>query len=653
MSGLALGLGTMVVACGGSRAPAGVATQPSAAAASPSNVATAAATSSSATRSSASASPVWRRLTPRGSVGEPNARELVMLGDEWFAVGYGAYRSKDGGRSWSDESSQIPTPPRGTHDSLSELTIIGDHVFAVSDNRLFRSGRGEPWSVVETPALGGVAAQRAPRRRHLAVAAGVAHLAVGDVHLVSRDGGQHWLPGPAKLPMPSIDALIATPKSLFSYVNVGSSDSLMRSSDQGRTWKDIRPKLRLGEDETLTCIVTQGSKLYAATTRGAVLISSDEGEHYSRYPLTNGVSKALSTAYQLWPIAGGLLVDTSVALLRVGEDGVTTQVYPHRVKAVASQGAEIVLLSASYLSHSRDGGRSFSEERPTGFGNDVVMHVTARGSNIGVLAAGPTVFLSSDGGGTFHAGPDVSGGAEVVASDGGFYVSTKTLTGAAVLQVPKAGAPERELTSYDFGAVPPRLFGTAGEGLAMYAWGRGQYLVSRNQGQTFTEVAGSNTRFSSYGQGWLQGGELLVRPETGVYRSRDGGPLEFVANLLPPDVTIGTGSLFREGETTYVVAGALYGWDEKTNHVQTLTEKLPLVLDKQQWVSSAAAQGQSLVVLVRSGQGPSSLFFSADRGRTWVTLAPPEPDVFVGGFAASAKGFIAETGDGVWLLSQP
>src|SRR3954465_15150236 len=93
-SRLALGLG-MFVACGGARAPAGgegggeAAVPPRDAPAR----ASAAGSAKPAAGELASAAPVWRRLTPRGSVGQPNVSELAMLHEEWIGAGFGAFRS--------------------------------------------------------------------------------------------------------------------------------------------------------------------------------------------------------------------------------------------------------------------------------------------------------------------------------------------------------------------------------------------------------------------------------------------------------------------------------------------------------------------------------------------------------------------------------
>src|SRR4051812_3062279 len=174
---LALGLG-MFVACGGTRAPAGgdVTAEGSSSHLAPSASELAAGSAKPAAANPPSAAPVWRRLTPRGSVGESNVSELALLHGEWVGTGFGAFRTRDDGRTWSDESSQIPKPAIGFRDSLSELIVIGDQLLAVSETRLYRSALGSAWSVVETPVPAGGGG---PTRLHLALSSGIVYLTVG------------------------------------------------------------------------------------------------------------------------------------------------------------------------------------------------------------------------------------------------------------------------------------------------------------------------------------------------------------------------------------------------------------------------------------------------------------------------------------------
>ncbi len=127
----------MSAACGGTRAPAGVDVTAEASSSHRDADASelAAGSAKPAAANQESAAPAWRRLTPRGSVGESNVSELALLHEEWIGVGFGAFRTRDDGRTWSDESSQIPKPAIGFRDSLSELIVIGDQLLAKKPSR--------------------------------------------------------------------------------------------------------------------------------------------------------------------------------------------------------------------------------------------------------------------------------------------------------------------------------------------------------------------------------------------------------------------------------------------------------------------------------------------------------------------------------------
>jgi photosystem II stability/assembly factor-like uncharacterized protein len=591
----------------------------------------------------------WRRLTPKATVGAPDIHLLVAFRDTLVAGGYGIKASVDDGRTFVDVSGGIEKTPWGAA-YVYDLTPAGDELLAATEHALYRSTEhGKRWVRCADPPPPADPKQVITDKRRVAFGAGVAFASIGQRVFLSVDGGKSWFAAPADLPLVIPDGLFATERGLFAF-STGGFPSLHRSTDHGATWKHLGAALGFQEGEGLATAAKANGRLYVGTSLGALLESKDGGDTWTRRWFEKGPDGRTPGVHRIWGVDGELLIADGLGLMRLGKTGNPVRVTERRALAVAVRDRAVFALGIEYLSRSTDAGRTFQDERFAGLANDSVEKVSASGKNIAIVAAGPTVFFSVDGGATFQRGPEVAGGARVAATPDGFYVSTKRGDAGIVLFQPAAGGAPRPIgADQDFGGAPPALLAADASTLLLYAWGAGRYLVSRDRGGTFTELGKPQMKYADRNPGLVRGDELIVAVGGYLHRSRAGGPLEHVRTVIGPKKQVPYANfLYADGPTTYVVGGAdLLAWDAKTDRMTSLAKKLPRFNEPGEWIALGAVHKRTILAQVTS-QKRASLYLSNDLGTSYREVDGP------GGWALSAlvpsDGGILAAGLGLWLL---
>jgi photosystem II stability/assembly factor-like uncharacterized protein len=594
----------------------------------------------------------WLRLTPPVSVGAPDIQELAALRETLVAAGTGVHVSVDAGKTFVDASENVERT-RGYPAQVYDLTVAGDELLAVSETALYRSfDHGRRWIRCSSapPHPDPKLAMR--EKRHVTYGAGVAYASIGSRLFTSVDTGKSWVAAPAGKRGFVPDGLVASDRGLYAWSG-GNIGALHRSTDHGVTWTYIVGALSLREGEGITTVATANGKLYVSTMLGGLLESKDGGGTWVRRWLGAGPDYQAPRPYRLWGVGGDLLLDAGLGLLRLEKTGKPVQVVARRPLGVAVRDQDVFLLSADYLSRSTNGGRTFEDARFAGLVNDSVQKVAAAGKNIGIIAAGPTVFLSVDGGATFQRGPEVIGHPQVAAVADGIYVSTAKGDGAVVLFQPASGGPVRQVGAGEsFGKVPPALLAADGQALLLYVWGRDKYLLSRDGGGTFTALPSPDLPYADRNPGLLRGDEIIVAPSGYPYRSRSGAPFESLQRVLGPKRKAPQASfLHADGTTTYIVGpDDVIAWNTKTNEMTSLAKKIPRKHEQREWIHAAVVHDKTILVQIR-GNTRTQLYLSRDRGASYQEVDGPE-GWQIESLAPSDAGILA-AGQGVWLLAVP
>jgi photosystem II stability/assembly factor-like uncharacterized protein len=593
----------------------------------------------------------WRRLTPPTTVGAPDLHLLAASRETLVAAGYGIKVSVDEGKTFVDASENLERTRWGNADYVYDLAPVGEALVAVTETAAYRTTEhGKRWFRCGDPPPPADPKRVTTVKRRVAFGAGIAFLTVGRRVFTSVDGGKSWFAAPADLPLGTTDGLIVTERGLFAF-NTGNFASLHRSTDHGATWKYLGPALGFQDGEGITTAAKANGKLYVSTSLGALLESTDGGDTWTRRWLDKGPDYQAPRAYRIWGVDGDLLLDTGIGLMRLGKEGKPVRVTGRRALAVAVRERDVFVLGTEYLSRSTDAGRTFKDERFTGLANDAVDKVSAYGKNVAIVASGPTVFVSGDGGATFQRGPEVAGGARVAATADGVYVSTQKGDRGIVLFQPATGGPPRPIgADQDFGRAPPVILAADDKALFLYAWGSGKYLLSRDRGATFTELAKPELQYSDRNPGLVRGDELILAPGGYLHRSRGGGPFESLRKILGPKKQIPHASfLFADGPTTYVVGGDdVVAWDAKTDSMASLAKKLPRSKEEREWIAFAAVKKKTIFARVTNAKRAARYYLSNDLGASYREVDGPD-GWSIDAVATSDDGILA-AGRGLWLL---
>ncbi len=567
-----------------------------------------------------------------------------------MAAGQGIHVSVDGGATFTDASENVPTDKWGGRESVSDIARVGDELIAVSNHAFLRSAdHGKRWLRCSDPPPETDPRLNISEKRQAASAAGVAYTSIGSRLFVSTDAGRTWSQASGRIPMPFSDGMIATERGLYVY-NTGNIGSLHRSTDHGATWKYILPALKLEQDEGFTLLAAVGGKLYATTMQGGWHTSVDGGDTWTRRWLGKGPDYQAPRPYRIWGLGGGeLLFDMGLGLARFGKDEKIVPVQERKTLAAAVDGQNVYALNANYLSRSADGGRTFRDARVAGLSDDVVTKVSAFAKNIGIVASGPTAYFSFDGGATFQRGPEVDAVPQVVAVADGIYFSSKQGKRGVLFFQPAAGGPAREIgAGQDLGNAPPMILGVEGKTLFLFCWGEAGLVVSRDGGSTFTAAPKLDTRPTSYDPGLVRGDELIVAPNSNLYRSRAGAPFESLwKSTGPKKKPPYARTLVADGPLIHVVGENIFDWDPKTDQFTALGTKLPLDKEQREYVNLAAIQGKTILAQVR-GNKRAALYVSRDHGGSYREVDGPE-GYLAESFAVSDAGILV-AGKGLWLL---
>lgn len=589
----------------------------------------------------------WRRLTPPLSVGAPGMGSLAVIGSTLVAAGDGIKVSTDDGATFTDASENVETASWGGKEHVHELTVVGDEALAVSERATYRSSdHGKRWLRCSDPPAVTDPKRFITHARLAAYGGGVAYVSYGDRLFRSVDAGRTFSEVPTKLPLVMPDRLVVTDRALFAF-NSGNSAMLFRSRDHGTTWKPLYDEMGLIDDEALAAPSATRDKLYVSTTLGGLLESADEGETWTRRWLGRGPGNQAPRAHRVVATGGGLLLQVGDGLMRLEKEGKPTPALAHRLLAVAARNDDIFALGADYLSRSRDGGRTFTDQRFAGLQNDVVDRVSGWGKNIGIIASGPTAYFSTDSGATFQRGPDLGRAAEVLAIEDGIYFSTTQGEVGVVLFQPAAGGGPRRLgPSEGFGTAAPRLLGAEGASLAIYPWSLNKIMLSRDGGATFSDLGPPPNQFSGFETGAVRGDELIITPGGYPYRSKGGGPFESLFKAFKPDNYTGAKAFFRAGKITYILGIDVWAWDHTKDRPRKLTASLHRD-PKEEYLTASAVNGRMILAQLNSKTRPG-LYLSRDLGATFRPIESPG-EGYVSGLASCDGGILA-TGRGLWLL---
>jgi photosystem II stability/assembly factor-like uncharacterized protein len=547
-------------------------------------------------------------------------------------------------------SAGVNTTRFGAQEDIVSLVRFGSNLLAASEDNLYRStDDGLTWFACGAPALHSEH-ELEGHYRQLAADDKTAHLSVGSSHFISADGGLSWTFAPGRVVDARPEALRISNSGFWS-LSGGSYANLARSLDNGQTWHVIDSVIPIRHDdhEVVLSFAEAGGTLFVASSHGAIYVSRDKGQHFSRFNIGKKNGNWFPVGYRLWPVKDAVLAFTGYDLRRITSSGQTVLAYPREVIALGTQGNNVVALTARYLARSSDGGKTWKEERLTGPLDDSVQQVSASGQNVALVAHGPTAFVSSDGGETWSPGPDLGKSAQVLATDTGFLFSTDLDRAGHLAFSDKVGSVWQQVTLPDgWGQYAPRL--VAAEHRNFVVISNGNYLMSKDCGQTWQALPNPTLPFGNRSTGLLNDGELYFAPSVGLERSINGGAFERITPSFPQDVNLMISQLFRESSTYYAVGSDLYAW-RTGSKVEVLSDKLALSRQKHEYVQFAAAHGDQLLALVQS-QGERRLHFSRNRGKSWKQVMIDESQHWVTALASADSGFLVGTDrQGLWLVT--
>ena len=145
----------------------------------------------------------------------------------WAATAAGVFRTEDGGAHWAQVTGESYRAALGDA-SPRELATVPGALYVVTAKRLLASNDGgRTWdSLYEQDSVAGFGA----------VSSRILYLAVNGGMQQSLDGGQTWT-AVASCP-PDVRQIVLAPAAVYVAVG-GDAAGLLRSTDQGRTWRPV------------------------------------------------------------------------------------------------------------------------------------------------------------------------------------------------------------------------------------------------------------------------------------------------------------------------------------------------------------------------------------------------------------------------------
>jgi photosystem II stability/assembly factor-like uncharacterized protein len=207
----------------------------------------------------------WRRAE-KGPLDRATFLEAVtFVGETVFCggtgLGFGPFRSDDGGRTWIDVSGGLPRP------GVSDFAVRGPELFATSNRALFTTpDLGQTWNRIDTP--------DAVVSIHVDGQTFFAGSGNGLGVLRSLDGGQTWTTLSNGLAFDIYEHIAATQTALF----VGGQFGIFRSTDLGERWTKVSDAI--GSRVRVRRLFGLGTTLYAAVyhdARDEVYVTTDDG----------------------------------------------------------------------------------------------------------------------------------------------------------------------------------------------------------------------------------------------------------------------------------------------------------------------------------------------------------------------------------------
>jgi hypothetical protein len=214
-----------------------------------------------------------RRSTGMGGI--PVTAITTTAGHVFSSSLAGISRSADGGMTWSDANSGVPT-----RDDFRSFADDGDHVYAGTSDGLYRTtDSGESWTSAGSGLPSGLV-------RALAATGGRVLAATYGAVSLSTDGGATWTPTGPGITDPFLTSVaFAGPNFLAGTTGGG----LFLSTDGGAHWTSTAGGP--GGQPTYALIVA-GSRVYAATSTGGVYVSIDAGLNWAS--ASSGLTSAVT-----------------------------------------------------------------------------------------------------------------------------------------------------------------------------------------------------------------------------------------------------------------------------------------------------------------------------------------------------------------------
>lgn len=364
---------------------------------------------------------------------DPRDADVVLAGSSAGQV----YVSRDGGQTWADAGGELPLPG----------WVVASLVFDSNRSGRVWAGLWGLWGggqVAYSDDLGATWAQPGapfPERQIYALATvpgspGWLYAGSRAGVLQSRDGGASWQEATAHNPeIVNVSSLYVDPFSPRTVI-AGTWRRAYKSDDDGLTWRAVFQGMVEDTDVfSLHAVPWKPGELWASTC-GWVYRSADGGEHWTRFQ--KGLNERRTPAFRV--LADGRLMAGTVA--------------------------------GAYLS--KDGGESWARQSPADLSILAIAQSAARPQRVLLGTEGNGVWISDDGGESFHAanhglhnvrvmalvknGPEILAGVNHAGSASGVYSSFDGATSFSL-------APSSLPTLLDLTAAAGRIYAATEQGL--------------------------------------------------------------------------------------------------------------------------------------------------------------------------------------------
>lgn len=283
----------------------------------------------------------WKRLA------ELNVREIHIVGDAFFASGYGGiFRSTDRGESWD----------RAALDGfVYDFTVDGGALYASVDSTIYRSvDLGESWDSVAAPGAGFFA--------FLVRDSVILGSRGGDGSGIYRSGdrGKSWSRLTAGLPTNELPQLFHR-KGADLYMAFDTR-GIFRSTDAGASWSPINTGLpeQSGAFTQIVSMVNAGDEIWGAGRNGTYAFNGTQWRGVNL-----GRDRALA-------FSAGTLYRGSIDGIAVTSDSgrswrsLNAGLMAHRVSALKPFGDAIIASAGGAVYRSMNQGRSWTRARDIG-----------------------------------------------------------------------------------------------------------------------------------------------------------------------------------------------------------------------------------------------------------------------------------------------